>query len=150
MKKWSPLCRRHFQLHFLVWKMLCFASNFTETCSHEWWIFLCMRRIQSVHYSDVIMSAMASQITNITTVYSTVYSGSDQRKLRVTGLCQGNSPVTYEFPSQRASNISIWRRHHDISLDHHHDRGRILDMRWHMAMYVCYIALHICTVAARP
>ena len=37
-------------------------------------------------------------------------------KLRVTGLCVGNSPVTGEFPTQRASsaeNISIWWRHHD-------------------------------------
>ena len=33
-----------------------------------------------VHYSDVIMSAMASQITRLTIVYSTVYSGADQRK----------------------------------------------------------------------
>ena len=32
------------------------------------------------HYSDVIMTAMASQITSITIVYSTVYSGADQRK----------------------------------------------------------------------
>ena len=32
------------------------------------------------HYSDVIMSAMASQTTSLTIVYSTVYSGSDQRK----------------------------------------------------------------------
>ena len=32
------------------------------------------------HYSDVIMGAMASQITSLTIVYSTVYSGSDQRK----------------------------------------------------------------------
>ena len=37
-------------------------------------------------------------------------------KLRVTGLCAGNSPVTGEFPAQRASNVeivSIWWRHHD-------------------------------------
>ena len=36
-------------------------------------------------------------------------------KLRVTGLCEGNSPVTGEFPAQRASdteNVSIWWRHH--------------------------------------
>ena len=36
-------------------------------------------------------------------------------KLRVTGLCEGNSPVTSEFPAQKASNaesISIWWRHH--------------------------------------
>ena len=39
-------------------------------------------------------------------------------KLRVTGLCVGNSPVTGEFPVQRASsaeNMSIWWRHHDLT-----------------------------------
>ena len=38
-------------------------------------------------------------------------------KLRVTGLCAGNSTGTGEFPAQRASNaenVSIWWRHHDI------------------------------------
>ena len=34
----------------------------------------------SRHYSDFIMSTMASQITSLTVVYSTVYSGADQRK----------------------------------------------------------------------
>ena len=36
-------------------------------------------------------------------------------KLRVTGLCVGNSPVTGEFPAQKASdaeNVSISWRHH--------------------------------------
>ena len=41
-------------------------------------------------------------------------------KLRVTGLCAGNSPGTGEFPAQMASyaeNVSIWWRHHgSISL----------------------------------
>ena len=32
------------------------------------------------HYTDVIMSAVASQIISLTIVYSTVYSGVDQRK----------------------------------------------------------------------
>ena len=32
------------------------------------------------HYNDVIMNPMASQITSLTIVYSTVYSGADQRK----------------------------------------------------------------------
>ena len=31
------------------------------------------------HYNDVMMSAMASQITSLTIVYSTVYSSADQR-----------------------------------------------------------------------
>ena len=37
-------------------------------------------------------------------------------KLRVIGLCAGNSPVTGEFPAQRANNaenVSIWWRHHE-------------------------------------
>ena len=36
-------------------------------------------------------------------------------KLRVTGICVGNSPGTGEFPAQRASNaetVSIWWRYH--------------------------------------
>ena len=36
-------------------------------------------------------------------------------KLRVTGLCEGNSPGTGDFPAQRASNaenVFIWGRHH--------------------------------------
>ena len=44
------------------------------------------------HYSDVIMSAMASQITR-----SEIFS-----KVRVTDLCEGNPPVTGGFLSQRA------------------------------------------------
>ena len=40
-------------------------------------------------------------------------------KLRVSGLCEGYSPLTGEFPTQRASNVenvSIWWRHHAYSL----------------------------------
>ena len=167
------------------------------------WYCLCLDK-SSGHYSDVIMGGIASQITSLTIVYSTVYSDADQRrhqssaslafvrgihrrpvnsphkgpvtrkmfpfddvimgdyftgtgyhtarhtvcslqwrhngrdsvsnhrrlhcllnrlfrrrskkasKLLITGLCEGNSPVTGEFPSQRASNVenvSIWWRH---------------------------------------
>ena len=38
------------------------------------------------------------------------------QRLRVTGICTGNSPGTGEFPAQMASNeenVSIWRRHHE-------------------------------------
>ena len=37
-------------------------------------------------------------------------------KLRVIGLCEGNSPVTSDFPALRASNAEnapIWWRHHE-------------------------------------
>ena len=124
------------------------------------------------YYNDVMMRSMTSQITSLTIVYPTVYSGTHQRKhqssvslafvrgpvysphkgtvtrkmfpfddvimrkcftyilfnrlfrrrskktskLRVTGLCAGNSPGTGEFPAQigsYAENVSIWWRHHD-------------------------------------
>ena len=67
------------------------------------------------HYNDVIMGATASEITSLTIVWSKKTS-----ILRATGLCEGNSPVTGEFPTQRASNaenISIWWRHHEMPMD---------------------------------
>ena len=55
------------------------------------------------------MSAMVPQITGVLIVYSTVCSGTDQiKQLRATGLCEGNSPVTGEFPAQRASNAEMF------------------------------------------
>ena len=63
------------------------------------------------------MGAVASQITSITIVYSTVYSSAHKKSIKesITGLCVGNSPVTGEFLAQMASNaenVSIWWRHH--------------------------------------
>ena len=43
--------------------------------------YICIiRSINFIHCSDVITGTMASQITSLTVVYSTVYSGTDQRK----------------------------------------------------------------------
>ena len=66
-----------------------------------------MARDYTNQYNGVIMAAMAFKITSLTIVYSTVYSrrrSKNTSKIRVTGLCAGNSPVTGEFPAQRASN----------------------------------------------
>ena len=54
-----------------------------------------------LHYTDVIMNTMASQITSLTVVYSIVYSDSRSKKtskFRVTGLCVGNSPGPVNSP----------------------------------------------------
>ena len=48
------------------------------------------------------------------------YRSKKTSKLLATGLCAGNSPVTGEFPAQRASyaeNVSIWWRHHILHLN---------------------------------
>ena len=39
-----------------------------------------LNQFNSSHYDDVIMDAIASQITSLTIVYSNVYSGADQSK----------------------------------------------------------------------
>ena len=65
-----------------------------------------------VHYSDVIMSAMASQITGASIVCSTICSGVDKKHQSSASL--GNPPVTGGFSSQTAShaeNVSISWRH---------------------------------------
>ena len=73
-----------------------------------------------IHYTDVIMGVMASQITSLTICLLNRLFGHRSKKtskLRVTGLCVGNSPGTGEFPAQMSSNaenISIWWRHHDV------------------------------------
>ena len=62
-----------------------------------------------------------SQISGVSIVYWNISSGAGQRKHQGSSLLafvRGNSPVTVEFPSQRASdaeNVSIWWRHHDTS-----------------------------------
>ena len=62
------------------------------------------------------MRAMAPQITNFMIVYPTVYSRRRSKKtskLRVTGLCEENPPVTVKLPAQGASNAEnvSWRDH---------------------------------------
>ena len=84
------------------------------------------------HYNDVRMSAMASQITSLTIVYSTVYSGTDQRKHQSStslAFVRGIHRRPGEFPTQMASNaenVSIWWRHHVTEFCH--------SMRWEKSL----------------
>ena len=88
-------------------------------------------------------------------------------KRRVTGLCAGNSPLTGEFPAQRASNaenFSIWWCHHDkfydtasdckiprINVDHtliRHLRVGLMSTRLQSNHHSCYLWLLYITVTA--
>ena len=86
-------------------------------------------------YHVTFMRALASQITGVSMVCSTVFfrrRSKKTSKLRVSGLCGGNSPVTGEFPAQRASdagNVSIWWRHHGKG--NHECVQLIISPRWH-------------------
>ena len=86
--------------------------------SHRW-----LRDVEVIfkvyfHYNDVIMGTVASQITSLAIVYSTVDSDTDQRKHQSSAplaFVRGIHRGTGEFPAQMASNaenVSIWWRHH--------------------------------------
>ena len=76
-----------------------------------------------IHYDDVIMGAMASQITSLTIVYSTIYSGADQRKHQssaslafVRGIHRGPVNSPHKWPVTRKmfpfdDVIMSWWRH---------------------------------------
>ena len=71
-------------------------------------------------------------------------------KLRVTGLCAGNSPWTSEFPAQmarNAENISIWWRHDaghtDIYWDYDMYKQLHHDFHWHVITHPCSTAIEV-------
>ena len=69
---WVPLfCQNHRNTIYLL-----DAIFIVNRCHHS----LLPRHRSVMHYSDVIMGALASEITSLTIVYSTVYWGADQRK----------------------------------------------------------------------
>ena len=75
------------------------------------------------HYSDVIMGANHQPHDCL---LNRLFRGRSKKtsKPRVTGLCEGNSPVTGELPAQRTSNaenVSIWWRHHDVTKEWYDD-----------------------------
>ena len=83
----------------------CIVSN----CSLTLALLYRLRRVQKqdIHYYDVIMGTIGTQITSLTTVYSTVYSDGDQRKH------QRSTSLAFVRGIHRGPpNVSIWWRHH--------------------------------------
>ena len=104
------------------WNRINESANLVENpavdLGHQWAI-----DHQRSDYSDVIMSTMVSQFPRRLDCLNNFWfrrRSKKTSKLRVTGLCEGNSSVTGEFPAQRASNaesVSIWWRHHGFASD---------------------------------
>ena len=124
-----PINLHVFEFHYRENKAAYLVAQYSE---------LFRRKIKNKHISRSSLSFVDTEMTRIIKIlpseplrwrhngcdsvsnhlsiaYSTVYSDADQRKLRVTGLCVGESPGTGGFPAQMASNaenVSIWWRHH--------------------------------------
>ena len=98
--------RRH-QVDFYVW----FINIFTL-----WWRHNGCDSVSSHQPHDCLLNRLFSRRSKKTS------------KLRVTGLCEGNSQGTGEVPAQMASvaeNVSIWWRHH---AGHHFWRRVYIDV----------------------
>ena len=77
--------------------------------------------MMAVHYNDIIMGVSNHQPHDCLLNHLFRRRSKKTSKLRVTGLCAGNSPGTGEFPTQMASyaeNVSIWWRHHGLLMHH--------------------------------
>ena len=102
-----------------LWPLTCYIEKLIKSGHYHYqlWSIQCIFGFRIHHYNDVIMSLIASQISSLTIVYSTFYSGADQRKHQSASLASVRGiQRAGEFPAQRASNaenISIWWRHHD-------------------------------------
>ena len=65
---------------------------------HNW------HRTDYPHYHDVIMGPIASQITSLTIVYSTVYSDADQRKYQ----CSASLAFVWGFNRRPVNSSHKW------------------------------------------
>ena len=107
-KSWIQHCRTLVCCGLMIsitWSMKCISPY--SPCLLYW------NSDNHMHYSDIIISAIESQITGVPVVYSTVLKRRSKKipKFRVTGLCEGNPLVTKGFPSQSASNAETLSQH---------------------------------------
>ena len=101
-------------LHFIVKYTHRPAFRWPELTSQDWRRAISLRHnghdsVSNHQHTDCLLNRLFRRRTKKTS------------KLRVTGLCVGNSPGTGEFPAQMASNaenVSIWWRHHVSMICH--------------------------------
>ena len=79
-------------------------------------------RYHPIHYTDVIMGPMASQITSLAIVYSTVYSGADKKNINVTRYWPLCGEFTGDVVMEALRKLHLDHRHllclHNL---HHND-----------------------------
>ena len=97
---WNFLCRELQRVHERLVKIMVL------------WLFNCTYTLQWRHNER---NSVSNHLTHDCLLNRLFRRRSKKTsKLRVTGLCEGNSPVAGEFPAQRTSNaknVSIWWRH---------------------------------------
>ena len=89
------------------WVIIYYKRMACDEFSMSW--HKCMLSWYLLHYSDVKMRVIKSQITGISIVCSTICSGADQRKHQSSA-----SPLVAGVQFSNAENVSNWWRHHVI------------------------------------
>ena len=108
---WLVLMQSRYMLSFSVAFYFIYCCNFVHIWLHIW------------HFTNVPLQWRhderdgASNRRRLRCLLKRLFRRRSKKtsKLRVTGLCEGISLVTGEFPAQRAcnaENVSIWWRHH--------------------------------------
>ena len=95
-------------------ELLTMSLHKNHTSHYSTAVILCAQ-----YYSDVIMGAKTSNHQPHDCLLNRLFRRGSKKtsKFSVTGLCEGKSSVTGEFPAKRASNaenVSIWWRHHGL------------------------------------
>ena len=136
----------------------------------EIWIeiqYICSSQLRECHYNDVIMTAMASHITSLIIVYSTVYSSADKKTKhqssasqafvrgipRTTGESSGNCfylvKSSWPLKISSATRRPFWsglnvRTNLTNSTKHlsHLTQSTICDRNLHMCAHFCYEMVH--------
>ena len=102
----------------------------------------------NLHYNDVIMSVMACQITSLTIVYSSVYSGADQRKHQsfaplafVRGIHRRPVNSPHKWPVTRKSfpfddviifdRCCLWEKYDSVTLSLKNCKSRTQWLKFH-------------------
>ena len=93
------------------------SENPDDISGRHWYVYISYENGPN-HYNDVIMTTMASQITSLTVVYSTVYSDADQRKHQ-----------------SSASLAFVWWIHRDRWI--HHSKGQLRGKCFHLMTSSC-------------
>ena len=90
-------------------------------------------RPQCVNQSEFFMTLMTSKITGNSTGCSTTCSIKQHiqhQSIPLLAICEGNPPVTGEFPSQMASNLEIISMLHIVVGVSSRDRVRVGHLVW--------------------
>ena len=142
-------------------------SNYPSVSVFDWYHRSNVNMIQNTpsHYDDVIMGTIASLITSLTIVYSTVYPDADQRKHQsspslafVCGIHRGpvNSPHKWPvmrkmFPFDDVIMVSVWLKP-PIKCEYasNHLHGFVLDWHHHLRVSDWKVSSSVCVLLLPP